>query len=54
MSHCYREANQVTDQLANRGTLRDVGITYYDTPPTETLDALHVDPVGATWPINAN
>jgi len=52
VSYWYREANQVVDRLANLGIDRE-GVTYYDSPPKETLDVLHADFVGATWPRNA-
>lgn len=43
ITHCYREANQVVDKLANLGINNEIGIVYFNFPPTEVLDMFHAD-----------
>ncbi|KAJ8431324.1 hypothetical protein Cgig2_013540 [Carnegiea gigantea] len=50
ISHCYREANQVADTLANMGIELDSGVTYYYLPPMEVKGVLLTDVGGVYWP----
>lgn len=50
VSHCYREANQVADKLANLGVDINNGCMIYESPPVEVRDCLFADSVGASWP----
>jgi len=53
ISHCYREANQVADILANKGVVGMLGVIKYQSPPTEIREALYADAVGVFWPRHA-
>ena len=46
ITHCYREANKVADILANKGVDGMLGVTIYQSPPTEACEALYADSVG--------
>ena len=35
ITHYYREANQVAEKLANLGLDNDIGVVYFNSPPTE-------------------
>jgi len=50
ITHCYREANQVADILANKGVDGTLGVTKYQSPPVEIREALYADVVGVSWP----
>jgi len=54
VSHCFREANQVVDQLANMGIEGSLGVTMYPIPPMETRAVLYADNVGVVWPRRFN
>ena len=49
ITHCYREANQVTDKLTNLGLSRPLGCEAFQTPHVEISDLLYADGVGAVW-----
>ena len=53
ISHCYREANQVADILANKGVDNSLGVRKYQSPPVEIREALYADVVGVLWPRHA-
>ena len=50
ISHCYREANQVADILANMGCDGTLGVIIHRVPPTGVGEALYVDSLGVYWP----
>jgi len=50
ITHCFREANQVADRLANIGVQGSPGVTMYSRPPREVHEALFSDRMGALWP----
>ena len=50
ISHCFREANQVADKLANLGAQEGFGLQVFQVPPRETYDALLADCMGIAWP----
>ena len=50
VTHCFREANQVADKLANLGIEGNLGVTMYPTPPREVREALFSDRMGVVWP----
>lgn len=50
VSHCYREANQVADILANMGIGIDMGVIFYQSQPMEIKDVLLTDVRGVYWP----
>ena len=45
-SHCFREANRCADHLAKTGTRHQVGITMYDSPPTDLEHLFDFDASG--------
>jgi len=47
ISHCYREANQVADKLANLGINLPSGCTVFSSPPQEIMELLYADNVVA-------
>ena len=49
ISHCYREANKVTDRLANMGIGIETGIIFYQSPPMEIKDVLFADMRSVNW-----
>ena len=50
ITHCYREANQVADFLANKGVDGTLGVIKYQSPLVELREALYADAVGVFWP----
>lgn len=50
ITHCYREANQVADKLANMGVELHIGCNIYQDPPCEVREVMHADNVRAAWP----
>ena len=54
ISHCFREANQVADKLANLGVESQLGVKKYRAPPEETREALYADNLGVLWPRGFN
>jgi len=54
VSHCFREANQVADKLANMGTEGSLGVKIYRVPPMETQEALYANGMGVSWPRRFN
>jgi len=50
ITHCYREANQVADILANIGTEGGLEIQIFRNPPTAVREALYADSMGISWP----
>ena len=49
-NHCFREANQVADFLANLGCEGSVGVTIHSSPPIGVGEALYADSLGVFWP----
>ncbi|KAJ8435726.1 hypothetical protein Cgig2_017705 [Carnegiea gigantea] len=49
VTHCFREANQVTDRLANLGVMTSLGVTVLQNPPLEVRDVLLADCMRAAW-----
>jgi len=50
ITHCYREANQVADILANIGTEGSLEVKIFRTPPVAVQEALYADCTGISWP----
>ena len=50
VTHCFREANQVADKLANMGIEGNLGVKIYHAPPVEAREALFFDQMGVAWP----
>ena len=50
VTHCFREANQVANRVANMGVTSSIGIIIYQHPPLEVRDLMFADCMGATWP----
>ena len=46
ISHCFRDANQTADGLANLGVTMNLGVTIFQIPPLEVRDVLYADCVG--------
>ena len=49
IGHCYREANQVADKLANMTISCSFSCTIFDTPQREVMPLLFADNVGVSW-----
>ena len=49
-THCFREANQVADILANMGSDGSVGVTIHRSPPRGVLKPLYAHSSGVYWP----
>ena len=49
MVHCFREANQVVDDLANLGIGLDCEFMYFNDPPREVSTSLYADREGAKF-----
>jgi len=50
ITHYYREANQVTDKLANMGVNMSLEFSNINSPPTEARELLFTNKVGVAWP----
>jgi len=50
ISHCFREANQVADKLANIGTEGGLAVKIFRTPPLVVHEAMYADCMGISWP----
>ena len=50
ISHCYREANQVADTLANLGIELTCSFAYFNEPPREVSPSLYADQIGVKFP----
>jgi len=50
ITHCFREANQVADKLANMGLEGQLGVKLYHAPPEVVRGALLSDQMGVAWP----
>jgi len=50
VTHCFREANQVANRLANLGITTSLGVTILQHPHLEVRDVLLTDCMGAAWP----
>ena len=44
--HCYREANFCADAFARIGSLQDLNILYYNSPPPSILNIFLLDMYG--------
>ena len=50
VTHCFREANQTADRLANLEVTLDLGVQMFQSPPTEVTEVFKADCIGAAWP----
>ncbi|KAJ8437489.1 hypothetical protein Cgig2_007466 [Carnegiea gigantea] len=50
LGHCYREANQVADRLANMGVELNYAIRLFTLPPVEVAPLMYADTIGTKFP----
>ena len=50
LEHCYREANQVADRLANMGVELNCTIQLFTLPPVEVNPLMIADAAGTKFP----